>query len=654
MKQYTPIPLTSRALRMLKGVGEKKEKLLNKVGIASIADLVFDFPTRYIDRRFLTVPSLATYSSPITVQGTVTEIKRIYKGYHVTVNLGSSMMTVKYIHYPYAPPVKEGEEYYFYGEYKEKTMVFPSVSHEHSFLGIIPVYRLTEGLKQKEMRRWHRQALDIAKIYWQKEMPDFVWSDEDLLWDALETLHQPKSLEKIEKAKQRVVLQQLFDLRVKLLRLKHSWAEAAPVLEIPFSDVEHLPFKLTESQEEALRQIDRDLQKGQKMNRLLQGDVGSGKSVVAYLTARSVLSAKGQAVFYAPTTILATQLYQNYIDIFGEDRVALLTSQCGTQEKKKILSKVAEGEVYLLFGTHAVMEESVIFANLQMIIGDEQQRFGVRQKQLVQEKSVHAHSLFLSATPIPRTLALSIYADMDITRVRGIPKGRQPIHTSLVSKASTQDMLDKIADELTKGRQVFFITPSIVSGFANLEAVYQRLKQLFPTYTIAMAHGQMKRMALAETMNQFAERKIDILVATTVIEVGIDVPNATVMVIMEADRFGLAQLHQIRGRVGRGSYASYCFLMTRQHDVQRLERLIDAKDGFEIAEADLAMRGPGAFFGTAQSGEMMLFFPYTTDILKKAVIQTDIIFEAASAPTHPHHQDAVEFLKTIDIKHHVY
>jgi ATP-dependent DNA helicase RecG len=511
-------------------------------------------------------------------------------------------------------------------------------SSEHNVGRVIPVYVEIEGIPTRTLRKILWEALEKYGHAMTEDLPEGYLTAHSLpkLEQAVREIHFPatESPEKIQKliefdtpAQHRMIYEEFFKFEYLVLKQRLGMEKQ---LALAFGKTggpqalasleKDLPFKLTGGQKKAIQDILGDISHPHPMNRLIQGDVGSGKTAVAFLTAGFVLAEGGQAVLMAPTEILAEQHYKNAIKLFGGRlNVMLITGKTPAGERTQILGKLKAGEPTLLIGTHALIEDPVRFANLCYIMVDEQHRFGVEQRRALREKGVYGkrqpHTLILTATPIPRTLALTAYGDLSVTSITELPPGRTPVVTKVCQdNAAKARAYETIRKELKDGHQAYFIYPLVqdseAEGFTHLKSAIaeaERLqKEVFPEFKVALLHGQMKSDEKAKVMEQFKSREAHVLVSTTVIEVGVDVPNSTVMVIEHAERFGLSQLHQLRGRVGRGAAQSYCFLLSHprvgENSSLRLEVLEDTNDGFKIAEADLEIRGPGEFLGTRQAG----------------------------------------------------
>ncbi len=635
--------LTSPVIE-LKGVGEELAKKLAILGVHTIGDLIEDFPRRYEDYSNVTAvkdlrPGVITIKAKIS-SATGRYVRR---GMHITEAIASddtASVRLVWFNQPYrAAAIKVGREYFVGGEYALRRGRFsitnPSVELVSDFpistARIIPVYRETKGLKSSQIRKLIREALILIKDY-PEHLPAWL-ADELKLVNyarAVTEIHFPSSSKALDMAKQRLAFEEVFQLTLAALLNKQDVASEKGI-PIPFKEdlaksfVDELPFKLTDAQRKTIWQIYKDMAKAQPMNRLVEGDVGSGKTVVAAMAALMAIERGYQAALMAPTEILARQHAETLFNLLnGIDRgekVGLLIGSLAPPQKQLAQAKIADGEIKLIVGTHALIAEKVDMNNLGLIIIDEQHRFGVEQRKKLQAKAGHMpHVLNMTATPIPRSLALTLYGELDISVLDELPPGRQVIKTKICSPNSREELYKQIDKELAAGRQMFVVCPLIsdteTSRGLSAEEVYERLsKRDLKHRKVGLLHGQMKSAEKEQVMADFLDKKYDILVSTTVIEVGVDIPNASIMMIEGAERFGLAQIHQLRGRVGRGGHQSYCFLVLSdsQAPSQRLRALENTTDGFKLAELDLQLRGPGAIYGTFQHGTLDLRIAKLTD-----------------------------------------
>jgi ATP-dependent DNA helicase RecG len=629
----------------LNGVGVELAKKLATLGINTINDLIENFPRRYDDySNVMSVKNLRP--GQVTIKAKISSVAGGYvrKGIHITEAIagdGTASIRLVWFNQPYrAAAIKPVQEYFIGGEYALRrgrlSIANPSVELVSDFpvntARIIPVYRETKGLKSNQIRRLIREALLVVKDL-PEHLPKWLLKEQKLLDypTAVKEIHFPSTRELWVAAKKRLAFEEIFQLTLAaLLNKQENLSEKG--LTISFKQdlakkfVAQLPFKLTDAQRKAVWGIYQDMQKSQPMNRLVEGDVGSGKTVVAVMAALMAMEEGFQVAFMAPTEILARQHADTIINLLGSmgygDKVGLLLGSLKPAAKKLVQQKIAAGDIKLIIGTHALIAEKVDMHRLGLIIIDEQHRFGVEQRKKLQAKAGHMpHVLHMTATPIPRSLALTLYGELDICILDELPPGRQTIKTKLVSPVSKAKLYVEIDKELAAGRQMFVVCPVIIEsetskGMSADEIFKQLSDKDFKHRRVALLHGRMKADEKEKIMADFVVHKYDILVSTTVIEVGVDVPNATVMLIVGAERFGLAQIHQLRGRVGRGGHQSYCFLMTSDAKApsQRLQALESMTDGFKLAELDLKLRGPGAIYGTIQHGALDLRIANLSDV----------------------------------------
>ncbi len=628
----------------LKGVGDELAKKLTILGIRTVGDLVDYYPRRYDD--YSNVASIASmHPGPVTLEVTIKEVKGRYvrRGMHITEAVASDAtgsVRLVWFNQPYrSAAVKPGVKYYISGDYALRRNRFsilnPSMELVSDFpvntARIIPVYRETKGLKSSAIRKLIRTVL-TDNFELNEHLPAWLIKKEKLTdyKKAVSEMHFPSSAAELELAKKRLGLEEVFELTLAALLNKYELSHEKSVL-IPFKQdlakdfVAKLPFKLTGAQRKVIWQIYQDLEKPHPMNRLVEGDVGSGKTVVAVMAGLMAMEQGYQVAFMAPTEILARQhaetMHKLLSSVGHADQLALLVGSLKPAAKTLIYKKIKSGRVKMIVGTHALISEKVDMHSLGLIIVDEQHRFGVEQRKKLQAKAGHMpHVLHLTATPIPRSLALTLYGELDVSVLDEVPPGRQTIETKVTSPNSRKTLYEKIDSQLKVGRQMFVVCPLItqndLSKGLSVEETYGRLANNdFKHRKVAMLHGKMKSEEKEKIMKDFIAKKYDILVSTTVIEVGVDVPNATVMLVVGAERFGLAQIHQLRGRVGRGAHQSYCYLEMSDSKApsQRLRALETMSDGFKLAELDLELRGPGAIYGTVQSGALDLRVAKLTD-----------------------------------------
>ena len=621
----------SDPITILKGVGPTKAKQFAALNIFTLEDLICHFPRAYEDRTRLVEIARLEVDRPACFKAVVMNTPRthhIRKGLDITrvqVADHSGRLNLVFFNQKFTTEqLQYGKEYIFYGtlsgDYAGYNMTSPSFESPESdpvtTRRVLPIYPLTAGLSNASVLKAVRQALMLCDPP-EEILPPEVLEAYDILpaHQAYYAIHEPKSMADAEKARKRLIFEEffVFSAGLSLMRAARAQKQIPPYhkLELqPFYEV--LPFTLTGAQDRAIQEIARDLAKGTPMNRLVQGDVGSGKTMVAAAAAYLAIQNAQQAALMAPTEILAEQHYNSLSKLLAPlgISVCLLTGSMTAKEKRETRQTIEEGTVQLCIGTHALLSDTTVFHNLGLVIADEQHRFGVAQRSKLSAKGQDPHVLVMSATPIPRTLALLLYGDLEVSVLDELPPGREPVDTFLVNESYRARLNAFIRKQVAEGHQCFVVCPAVEEGEElNLKAAETWAETLqmrvFPDLRVALLHGQMKGAQKEEIMQSFAAGQADVLVATTVIEVGVDVPNATLMVIEDADRFGLSQLHQLRGRVGRGKAKSYCILLSQNKNPEtnaRLKALCKTTDGFKIAEEDLALRGPGDFFGNRQSG----------------------------------------------------
>lgn len=620
--------LFEKSITEIKGIGEKKAELFNKLGLKSVGDLIKFYPRTYLDWSKLTDVDKAENGEIVTIKATIdtqfreTRVKGgklLIKG-TASDDTGTVRLTFfnnKFI----SKLLKFGETYIFRGRitggYGLPEMTSPEFLPEEKLLSVQPIYKLTEGLNQRAVSAAVKEALKMLPEEIRDPIPDEIRKKYKLchLSYALNSIHFPKSLEEADIARNRLVFEELMVLRLALHRLRGKVkSENLHKMEKDYSaEFESLlPFSLTNAQKRTIAEAVRDMQGAYTMNRLVQGDVGSGKTAVAVSLSYTAIKNGGQVAFMAPTEILANQHYESITKLLTGTGIeaVLLTGSLTPAEKKKAYAKIESGEAKFIVGTHAVISEKVVYNNLSLVITDEQHRFGVNQRSALAGKGKSPHTLVMSATPIPRTLAIIVYGDLDISILDELPPGRQKIDTFVIDSKKRKRAFNFIKNNIDEGRQAYVVCPyiedsEIESEVMSLEKYMGILEPEFENYKIGVLHGKMKNQEKDEVMEKFSRGELDILAATTVVEVGVDVPNATIMMIENAENYGLSQLHQLRGRVGRGKHQSYCILVSdteNENSQERLKAIAGTTDGFKIAEADLKMRGPGDFFGERQSG----------------------------------------------------
>ena len=616
---------------LLRGVGPTRAKQFQALNIDTLGDLICHFPRGYEDRTRLLQVAQLEVDKPACFRAMVMNTPRtnhIRKGLDLTkvqVADHTGRLNLTFFNSKYAVEHLEyGKEYIFYGcltgDYSGYGMTNPIFEDVDSVAvttrRVMPIYPLTAGLSNAVMLKTVRQALAICDPP-EEILPEEIRQRYGILGaeEAYRVIHEPDSMEQAEAARKRMIFEEffVFSAGLSLMRAARAEKRTVPYAQRDLSPFyQRLPFTLTGAQQRAIREITEDLGKGVPMNRLVQGDVGSGKTMVAAAAAYCAAINGCQSALMAPTEILAEQHYASLSSIFAPMgiTVALLTGSMTQTEKKTVREALENGEVQIAVGTHALISESTVFRNLGLVITDEQHRFGVGQRSRLSSKGEAPHLLVMSATPIPRTLALLMYGDLDVSILDELPPGRETVDTFLVSESYRPRINAFIRKQVAQGHQCFVVCPAVEENDGldvKSATVWAETlqKTVFPDLRIALLHGQMKGAEKEAAMAAFARQEADVLVATTVIEVGVDVPNATLMVIEDADRFGLSQLHQLRGRVGRGKSKSYCILTTHNRNpetIQRLKALCKTTDGFQIAEEDLKLRGPGDFFGSRQSG----------------------------------------------------
>lgn len=624
------MPALEDSIQFVKGIGPKKAKLFEKLHIRTLRAALETYPRDYEDRTRITriadIDAEDKYAIRAVV-GTEPKVNRIRKGLTLvkcTIFDESGSLNVTYFNNPYAAALlRVGQEYVFYGRVqgwgRGRTLISPQsekVAPDADHPGrIVPVYPLTAGLTQRDMERVTDAALSAVPGDWPDPLPEVLRAKYRLLdaADALAAIHRPQTADDVAQARRRMVFEELFLLCCGLQQLKERrkayqgivFAQAG--LEAFY---ETLPFAPTGAQRRAIAEIAADCASGRPMNRLVQGDVGSGKTVVAAALCALAAQNGWQAAFMAPTEILAAQHAETLAPMLEKLGISctLLTGSMSVAQKRAALAAIESGAAQVVVGTHALIQQGVTFHRLGAVVADEQHRFGVAQRAALSAKGEMPHVLVMSATPIPRTLALILYGDLDVSVLDEIPPGRSPVETYAVGQNMRKRITAFIDKQVEAGGQVYVVCPLVEEGELNLKSAEQHAKDLqaaLPHRRVAVLHGRMKNADKDQVMRDFAAKKYDILVATTVIEVGVDVPNANLMVVEDADRFGLSQLHQLRGRVGRGTRQSYCIFFGADKGEaarERLKILCKTGDGFEIARADLAQRGPGDFFGRRQHG----------------------------------------------------
>lgn len=688
-----PVPVSTQKiglaapLTVIQGIGPRHAETLSGLELKTLEDLLYYFPRRYDDYSQLLPISRLFINDEVTVIGAIQSVHtRPIKGgnshiVEAVISDGTGSMRLSWFNQvwianrlkPGMQIVVSGRVDQYLGRLVMNSPEWEQLEQEQLHTNrIVPIYPLTATITQKWLRRMMHQTV----TYWASQVADFlpagIRSDYNLydLGTALREIHFPSSQENLRSARKRLAFDEIFLLQLGVLKQKRTWKSATAKVFSVEPDLYdrwlgNLPYQLTSAQKESLANIREDLQSGQPMNRLLQGDVGSGKTVVAALGLAIVIGGKSQGAIMAPTGILAEQHYRNLSSLLANpedpsallkpEEIQLLVGSTKEAEKERIRTGLADGSIRLVIGTHALIEDPVVFQDLQMVVVDEQHRFGVDQRAALRSKGTNPHLLVMTATPIPRSLALSVYGDLDLSVMDEIPAGRQIIETLLLFPREREMAYTRIQSQVEAGRQAFIIYPLVEQG-DNDEAKaaveeHERLqREVFRNLKLGLLHGRMKADDKDKIMAQFRDKELDILVSTSVVEVGVDVPNATVMMIEGANRFGLSQLHQFRGRVGRGEFKSFCLLIPEtENDTEneRLKAMVETNDGFILAEKDLEQRGPGDFLGTRQSGFTDLRLASLTDVrlIEKAREAAEKFFETDPEMGMPEHQPLVQTLQ---------
>lgn len=619
------------SVQYLKGVGPKMYELLNKIGIYTVKDLIEYYPRVYEDRTKLTpidefqkdqnVLFLGTLVKPVTLA--YAKRKKILSTV-VTDDSGSIALLTWFNQVYIKDRIKEGQTYLFYGKVStvsgsratlDSCSIY-DVNQLDKIQGLYPIYPLTAGITQNYLFKLINNVIDTGL------MINDIFSDDFRRYYnlaeanyALRNIHFPKNYNMVNVSRNRVIFEELFLFQLALMNMKEKntgFTNTNIYKDLDDSEfLKIIPFELTNAQKKVVSQIKADMSSDVVMNRLVQGDVGSGKTMVAAIAMYLAIRNGYQAALMAPTTILANQHYLELSEYFKklDITVEIITSSTTKKQKEKIIERLKANEIDILIGTHSIIEDNVEFSNLGLVITDEQHRFGVKQRMKLSAKGNVVDTIVMTATPIPRSLAIILYGDLDLSIIDEFPPGRKPVDTCVVNDSYNERMYNFLRKQIREGRQVYVVCPLVEENedldLNSVEKLYEEYKKEFKEFNVAILHGKMKNKEKDAIMHDFKDNKINILISTTVIEVGISVSNATVMVIENADRFGLAALHQLRGRVGRGSASSYCILKSNNKSAiarQRLDIMRKSNDGFEIAQKDLELRGPGDFFGIRQSG----------------------------------------------------
>ena len=693
--------ILNTSIEFLKGVGPNRAKLLNsELKISTFKDLLFQFPFRYIDKTsYHKISEIQSINSEIQIIGKISDLKEvgIGKKKRLVAKFIDDTGIIELVWFKtnrwLIDSIKLNTKYIAYGKLNSYNGKH-SIAHPELELynnenvkkrtKLTAVYPSTEllnkrGITNKVIRNLIEELLIALNNKIDENLPTYLKEKFNLLArrEALIIIHKPRNLDELRKAIYRLKFEEIFFLQIRLIKKNINRKEKIKGYKFNVIGKEfdkffknHLSFELTNAQKRVLKEIRRDLGSGAQMNRLLQGDVGSGKTIVAFMSALIAIGNGFQACIMTPTEILSHQHYNKFIDICKilNINVKTLTGSSKARYKKEVKESLIKGEVDLLIGTHALIYDGVDFKNLGIAIIDEQHKFGVAQRSKLWHKNkLPPHVLIMTATPIPRTLAMSAYGDLDMSVINELPPGRKDIKTIHQSNRDRLKLIDFLKDEINKGRQIYVVYPLIKESekldFKDLLDGYESFSRDFPMpkYQLSIVHGKMKNEDKDYEMQRFIENKTQILVSTTVIEVGVDIPNATVMVIESAERFGLSQLHQLRGRVGRGSHKSYCFLITGNKQTKeskiRMETMVSTNDGFIIAEKDLELRGPGNIMGTQQSGEMPLRITNLigdSKLIQKIRLLVEKILEKDPKLTTPNNSLILSYLKQIIDKKNIW
>lgn len=660
----------------LSGVGEKRAETLANLGIETIEDLLSYYPFRYEDIQERQIQEINDQEK-VTLKGLVVSpavLNRFgYKKSKLSFRLmqENDVFMVSFFNQPYLKDkVVVGEEIAIYGRWDAKRQTLNGMkilSSSSQNEGFSPIYHVNKSIRQTTLIQLIKQAFEQYYGYIEENLPQNLVDKYRLFArnEAMWAMHFPKTMEDHHQAKRRVIFEEFFIFQMKIQGLKTKEKAEKNGRSIPYdiqklkAFIASLPFELTNAQKKVTNEICKDLLSPKHMQRLLQGDVGSGKTIVAAIVLYAATTAGFQGALMVPTEILAQQHYQSLAELLHsfEVNVALLTGSTKTKERQQILTDLKSGELDIIIGTHALIQDEVDFAHLGLVITDEQHRFGVNQRKVLREKGYKPDVLFMTATPIPRTLAITVYGEMDVSIIDEMPAGRIPIVTRWVLPKQLDQVLKWGQTELASHHQMYVICPLIEESESldveNAQKIYEQLRDYYaPDYQVGLLHGRMKNDEKDAVMQAFKENQLQVLVSTTVIEVGVNVPNATAMIIIDADRFGLAQLHQLRGRVGRGSQASYCILVANpKNEVgkERMKIMTQTNNGFVVSQKDLELRGPGEVFGNRQSGLPVFHFAdivADAHILEVAKEEAQAIYAQKDWQILPMYQDLVNYLGT--------
>ncbi|MBN2148052.1 MAG: ATP-dependent DNA helicase RecG [Anaerolineales bacterium] len=669
-------------ITVLPGVGPRHGQTLARLNMITLGDMLYYFPRRYDDYTQLKPINRLSYGEEVTIIGTIERAapRSIRSGkmqiVEAVISDGSGAMRITWFNQPWIAKrlhagmlvVLSGKIEQYLGRLTMNNPEWEPLEQQNLHTNrIVPVYPLAANITQ----RWLRRLMFEVITYWAPRLPDplpISIRDQAGLMDlahAILQTHFPESRDALIAARHRLAFDEIFLLQLGVLRQKRHWQDRS-ARTYAFSDaslkdiIAKLPFQLTSAQTRTLADLQADMASGHPMNRLLQGDVGSGKTIIAAIGIALIAQHGAQSALMAPTSILAEQHYRNLLHILGQfglppSEVRLILGSTPEADKQEIRSGLADGSIKLVIGTHALIQDPITFADLQFIVVDEQHRFGVEQRALLRAKGENPHLLVMTATPIPRSLALTVYGDLDLSVMDEMPPGRQPIETQVYYPRERERAYAFIRNQLDQGRQAFIIYPLVEESerseaLAAVEEHARLQEQIFPRYRLGLLHGRMKPEEKESVMSDFRDSQTNILVSTSVVEVGVDVPNATVILVEGANRFGLAQLHQFRGRVGRGQYASYCILIPETPDAaenQRLQAMVETNDGFVLAERDLEQRGPGEFLGARQSGYSELRMANIMDVrlIEKARLYAQALFESDPDLNLPDHKPLLESMQ---------
>ncbi|WP_081857294.1 ATP-dependent DNA helicase RecG [Tumebacillus flagellatus] len=677
----TNLDLTATPISVLPGVGPQRLKTLALLGIQTVHDLLEYFPFRYEDRNAQPGRELAD-GTRVTVRVIVDGMAGVkYKGRRNSTTIvpvvteDYKRLHAVWFNQPYLKDqLIPGRKLTITGKYDERRRSIAVATHDFVVAGetvhsdrIVPVYNVKADITPKLLRNLLSSALKKYGDDVPERLPQVLRQRYKLIdrRHAMKEIHFPTNGDGLHQARRRLIFEEffLFQLKLQAFRWLHRHEQPGVEHQIPEDLLEQfckrLPFAMTGAQRRVAHEVVRDMTQRVPMNRLIQGDVGSGKTILAFLALFIAVASGHQGAILVPTEILAEQHFRAAVDLLEPlgCRIGLLIGSQKDRERRDVLAKIADGEINVVIGTHALLEEGVQFKSLSVVVTDEQHRFGVEQRAIFRQKGHAPDVLFMSATPIPRTLAMSVFGDLDVSIVDELPAGRQPIQTYWVTPDKEERALRFVRNELVKGRQAYIVTPLVeesekIEGVVNATDLYLMLKEWFAGYEVGLLHGKLRPAEKEEVMRKFTNNEIQVLVSTTVIEVGVNVPNATAMMVYNAERFGLAQLHQLRGRVGRGEHASSCILMSKpdtEAGQERMKAMVATQDGFVLAEKDLHLRGPGEFFGVRQSGIPEFKIGDLLQDAKIMEVARQEVQQLIAAPdfwTLPAFQPLVEFLKS--------